>query len=48
MVDNNGKVLGIISLGDIAFNLQDNDLIVDTIREISRPVRSKVPESKAA
>lgn len=36
----NGKLVGMVSLGDIALHSKDDKLVADLLREISMPVRS--------
>jgi len=36
-VVDDGRLVGIISIGDIAVNLSNNDLLVETLRKISTP-----------
>lgn len=38
-----GRLVGIISLGDLAVNLTDDKLAADLCRKVSLPVRSEVP-----
>ncbi|MGE5618655.1 MAG: CBS domain-containing protein [Sphingomonadaceae bacterium] len=44
----NGKLVGIVSIGDIAVNCRDDKIVADMVREISLPVRSTRPQAVAA
>ena len=44
----NGRLVGIVSLGDIAFHSSDDKMVAELLREISVPVRSAKTEAIAA
>ena len=49
VVNHEGKLIGVISLGDLACAFQDDRLVADTLRRISTPVRGAVkPAAEAA
>lgn len=41
VVDDKGKLVGIVSLGDLAVDVGEAEMIAETLEEISEPVRSK-------
>lgn len=41
VVDERGKLVGIVSLGDLAVDVDEPEMIAETLEEISEPVRSK-------
>ena len=47
-VVDNGKVIGVISLGDLAVNLQNDSLLANTLRSICTPIRGSMPGTLAA
>lgn len=46
-VTDQGRLAGMISLGDLATNLTDDRVVANLIRRVSLPVRSEVPVSVA-
>ncbi len=44
----NGRLIGIVSLGDLAIHSKDDKLVADLLRQISMPVRSVKLEAVAA
>ncbi len=47
-VAENGRLVGMVSLGDLAIHCKDDKLVAQLLREISIPVRSQVGEPLAA
>jgi CBS domain-containing protein len=41
VVDERGKLVGIVSLGDLAVDVGEPEMIAETLEEISEPVRSE-------
>ncbi|MHB0867910.1 MAG: CBS domain-containing protein [Chloroflexota bacterium] len=44
----NGKLVGIVSIGDVAIHSTDDKLVANMLRQISMPVRSVRPQAVAA
>lgn len=47
VVDDAGKLVGIVSLGDVAVNLPDTEKVGEILEEISEPAQPERPEAAA-
>lgn len=47
-VTDQGRLLGMVSLGDLAVNCVDNGVLANTLRKLSQPVRSEMHAATGA